>query len=241
MKKLKYIWLLYIGAMFGCENSDIMLYEQNAAVYFESDVFNYSFLEDTQLDSKIVKIMVDISGLPLDYDREFMVAYPANDTITTAEADQYKVGKGLVKANEYSGYLEIEIFKDDRLKDSIYSVALDIVSNQHFPEIRLNQKTMTFSFTNKVIKPANWKWLRWYFGKPFSTSWWTFVCEATGRTSLPYFPTDPDRETWWMDTDMIKAYQTITRLALEEYNAKHDEPLKHDDGEFEGQPVEMPS
>ena len=233
--------LLLLAGLWGCEKSDIMLYEQNAAVYFESGSYSYSFLEDPQADTKTVRLMVDISGSQVDYDREFTVSRPAVDTLTTAEPDQYKLGKGMVKANEYSGYVEVEIYKDERLNDSIYQVALEIQPNENFPEVRLNKKTMILSFTNKVIQPANWRWLRWYFGTPFSTRWWTFICEPTGRTSLPYFPTEADKETWWMSVGEVIAYQTITRLALEEYNAKHpNDPLTHDDGDYAGQKIEMP-
>lgn len=84
--------------------------------------------------------------------------------------------------------VEVELFRNGLLDDSIYQVALEIVHNEDFPEIRLNQKTMIISFTNKVIKPANWKRLRFYLGKTdqewFSTQWWKFVCWATGRTSF---------------------------------------------------------
>lgn len=239
MKRLIYLFL--IVCLFACESSDIMEYKQNAAVYFESSTFNYTFLEDPTFESKNIKLLVDISGLPVDYDREFNVTYPAEDTITTAEADQYVIGKGMVKANEYSGFVDVEIFKDSRLKDSIYSVALEIQPNEHFPEVRLNKKIMTISFTNQVIQPANWKWLRWYFGKQFSTRWWTFICEITKRTSLPYYPTHADKETWWMSREVLKSYQTMVRVALEKYNASHDEPLTHDDGLYKGTPVEMPS
>ena len=90
--------------------------------------------------------MVDISGSQVDYDREFTVSRPAVDTLTTAEPDQYKLGKGMVKANEYSGYVEVEIYKDERLNDSIYQVALEIQPNENFPEVRLNKKTMILSF-----------------------------------------------------------------------------------------------
>lgn len=243
MNRLKY----YVGSFLlawglcGCESSDIMLYEQNPGVYFIDGVYSYSFLEDPQATSKLVKLGVDITGSQVDYDREFVVTRPAVDTITTAEDDQYIIGKGVVKANECTGYVEVEILRDDRLNDSIYTVALEIQPGKDFPETRLNKKIMELSFTNKVVQPANWKWLRWYFGTPFSTRWWLFICEATGRTSLPYYP-NQDPEVWWMSVGEVTAYQTIVRLALEEYNAKHPgKPLTHDDGDYAGQPVEMPS
>lgn len=243
MKQLKQIGVgLAFAFLTGCGSSDIMLYEQNAAAYFESSAFSYSFLENPAETSHVVKIPVNISGLQVDYDRKFVVARPEKDTITTAEEDQYRIGEGVVKANEYSGLVEVELLRDKRLDDSVYTLALEIRPNEDFREVRLNKTTLQLSFTNKVIQPANWGWLKWYFGEPFSTRWWTFICEATGQTSLPYFPTNPDTETWWMDVDMIIAYQTIVRLALEEYNAKHpDAPLTHDDGKYAGQKVEMPN
>lgn len=232
--------LLSIGIS-GCQKTDIMQYQQNAGVYFEASTFGYSFLEHPDSTSKILRLSVDISGSQVDYDREFIVTRPAIDTITTAEDDQYRIGKAIVEANEYLGYVEVEVFKDDRLKDSVYTLALEIQSNEHFPEVRLNKKIMVVSFTNEVIRPANWRWLRWYFGNAFSSRWWTFICDATGRTSLPYYPSHADKETWWMTSEEIEAYQAMVRIALEKYNAEHQgDPLTHDDGEYAGQTVVMP-
>ena len=235
------IGLLSWAGLAACQHEDIMLYQQNPGVYFETATYSYSFLENPDSTSKILRLSVDITGSQVDYDRTFTVTRPAVDTITTAEDDQYQIGTGIVKANEYNGHVDIEIFKDDRLKDSIYNVALEIQPSADFPEVRLNKKIMVVSFTNEVIRPANWRWLRWYFGEPFSTRWWTFICEVTGRTSLPYYPTHEDQDTWWMSEAEIAAYQTMVRTALDEYNAEHpNDPLTHDDGEYAGQPITMP-
>lgn len=233
--------LLLMVCIIGCQQTDIMLYQQNAGVYFEAATYGYTFLENPDSTVKKLRLSVDITGSQVDYDREFIVTTPTVDTITTAENDQYRIGKAIVKANEYLGYVEVEVFKDERLKDSVYQLALEIQPNEYFPEVRLNKKIMVLSFTNKVIKPANWRWLRWYFGTPFSTRWWTFICEVTGKTSLPYYPTHADKETWWMSVEEIEAYQAMVRIALEEYNGKHpNAPLTHDDGEYAGQNVTMP-
>ncbi len=242
MKIRNYIVILLFGAIvcIGCNHEDIMLYQQNPGVYFEASTYNYTFLEHPDSTSKILRLSVDITGTQVDYDRIFTVTRPAMDTITTAGDDQYRIGTGIVKANEYNGYVEIEVFRDKRLNDSIYEVALVIQPGEDFPEISLNQKTMVVSFTNKVIQPANWRWLRWYFGQAFSTRWWTFICKVTGRTSLPYYDRHPDQETWWMSREEVEAYAAMVRIALAEYNAKHDEPLTHDDGEYAGQVITMP-
>ena len=234
--------LLFLPAVFiACQHEDIMLYQQNAGVYFEADAYSYSFLEHPDSTSKILRLSVDITGSQVDYDRTFTVARPAIDTITTAEDDQYQINTGVVKANEYAGHVDIQIFKDERLNDSIYELALEILPNEEFPEVRLNAKTMVVSFTNKVIKPANWdRWLRWYFGD-FSTNWWRFICDVTGRTSLPYYPNHDDQETWWMGDAELTAYQAMLRIALGEYNAEHpNDHLVHEDGDSVGQEVVMP-
>ena len=237
------ISLLLLSAIFtGCQHDDIMLYQQNPGVYFEAATYSYTFLEHPDSTSKILRLSVDITGSQVDYDRTFTVTRPELDTITTAEEDQYHIGTGIVKANEYTGYVDVEVFKDERLKDSIYELALEILPGEDFPEVRLNKKIMVVSFTNEVIQPANWRWLRWYFGEAFSTRWWTFICEVTGRTSLPYYPTHDDQETWWMSVEEVEAYQAMVRIALEEYNGEHpNDPLTHDDGDYAGQPIVMPS
>ena len=231
--------------LFGCEKSDIMLYEQHPAIYFEQETYSYSFLEDPDAENKTIRLLCDISGSQVDYDRKFDVRVSSIDSLTTAEPDQYRLGEGVVKANDYAGHFEVEVFKDQRLDDSVYQLALEIVPNDDFPEVRLNQKTLILSFTNKVIQPANWNKLRWYFGTGakdyFSTAWWKFICSVTGMTSLPFNDSDPDKETWWMTMEELIAHATRVHLALIKYNAdpnNPDRPLKHDDGPYAGQPIE---
>lgn len=250
MKKICLI--LFAAALFltGCDKSEISSYEQHAAVYFTQDNFNYSFLENPEAESHTLKLTCDISGLMTDYDREIKVRVSPVDSLTTAEPFQYRIVGGMVKANEYAGSVEVELFRNELLDDSIYQVALEIVPNEDFPEIRLNQKTMIISFTNKVIKPANWKRLRFYLGKTdqewFSTQWWKFVCWATGRTSFPFFDTDPDKETWWMTAEEVSAYKIIVQQALFKHNTNpapddpFEVPLRHDDGKYAGEIIEFP-
>ena len=233
--------MLCILSLWGCQKEDTMLYEQNPGVYFTSDKFNYSFLENPGQDTKTIKLAVDITGSQVDYKRMFLVTTPVKDTITTAEEDQYIIGKGVVEANEYNGYVEVELFSDQRLDDSIYVLQLEIQPTKDFPEVRLNKKNLVLSFTNKAIKPMNWSALALYFGNAFSSRWWNFICEATGRTSFPYNPADPDKETWYMTPGEIGSCYIMVRDALNKYNQDHPyEPLRHDDGDYAGEEVRLP-
>ncbi|MEG0796958.1 MAG: DUF4843 domain-containing protein [Odoribacter sp.] len=245
MKNIKYICLLFfLGSIAGCQKSDIMLYEQRAGVYFSTYSYAYSFTDNPGVDTTVLRLPVDITGLPMDYDREFIITLPAVDTITTAEDDQYKIGKGIVKAGEGKGFVELELYRDDRLKDSTYRLLLSIQRSPDFPEIRLNRFSMSVSFTERLIRPINWQYLS--LGD-YSTAWWRFILEVTEGNTLRHWTggpggaTNPDPEYWYMTYAELGAWRTVIRIALDDYNANHSEPLKHDDGEKKGEQVKMPN
>lgn len=246
MKHIKYICLFFLlGSITGCQKSDIMLYEQRAGVYFSAYTYDYSFADDPGVDTAVLRLKVDITGVPTDYDREFVVTLPNIDTVTTAEDDQYKIGKGIVKAGEGEGFVELEIYRDDRLKDSTYRVLLSIQRSPDFPEIRLKRFNMSVSFTERLIRPLNWNFLK--LGD-YSTAWWRFILEVTEGNTLRHWtggPTgsaNPDPEYWYMGYAELAAWQALIRVALDDYNANHlGDPLKHDDGEKKGEPVKIPN
>lgn len=226
-----------------CKKTDMMVYQQNAGVFFSQSAYSYTFVNDPTLTEKKLKLAVSISGLPVDYDRHFTIAHPANDTITTASPDQYEVGEGIVPAGEFTGTVDLTVKYDPSLDERIDTLRFEIVATEDFPEVRLNRSYATVAFTRMVIRPDNWNWLRWYFGTPYSTRWWLFILDVTGGNPLPYHGTlgSVDPETWPMSANEVKAWQTKVRLALEKYNREHPgEPLTHDDGDYAGTPVTMP-
>ena len=165
--------------------------------------------------------------------------------MTTAEEDQYKIGNCLVKAGEGKGFAEVELYKDERLRDSVYTLRFEIRKTADFPEIRLNRTIMTLSFTNRLIRPDNWNHLG--LGD-YSTAWWSFVLGVTEGNKLPYWmggPTaalNPDPEYYYMTFSELGAWKSRISKALDKYNADHPgEPLRHDDGLKKGEKVEMPA
>ena len=83
-----------------------------------------------------------------------------------------------------------------------------------------------------------------YF-EEYSDSWYRFILDATGLPSLPYWsprgsadPNNPDPERWTMTGTEVKAYAALVKEKLTEYNNEHPgNPLKHEDGEYKGQPA----
>ena len=159
----------------------------------------------------------------------------------------FTIGEGLVKSNEYRGYIPLQINYVPELDDSIYIARLRLVPNSDFQGVDLDQNTFTLRLTNKLTEPTNWTRLERYFG-PYSNSWYRFILETTGLSSLPYWTTNgaldssnPDPERWTMTLYEVKAYAAQVQIALQDYNRKHPQDhLKHEDGPEKGKEVVMP-
>ena len=239
MKEIKYIFLLGLTLMLGsCQKEEIMMYQQRAGVYFSTRSMAYSFTENPGVDTARLRLPVDITGSPVDYRREFKVTLPDFNPWTTAEEDQYKIGQGYVEAGEETGYVELELYKDERLLDSVYTLHLAIQKTPDFPEIRLNRFDMEITFTDKLIQPANWGYLN--LGT-FSSAWWRFVLNVTNGNPLRYWGgVNPDKDYWTMGYSELAVWRTVIRRELKKYNEPPEGPLVHDDGPSKGKPVEMP-
>ena len=81
MNKISYICLLLtVFWLSSCQKEEIRRYEQRAGVYFSTYQSSFSFIDQPDSDIAIVRLPVDITGLPAAYDREFAIALPWVDT-----------------------------------------------------------------------------------------------------------------------------------------------------------------
>lgn len=252
MKK-KYTVLGICACLFflaACQKDEIMLYEEAPGIYFNSSNTTYNFIENVaniEWGADTVNIPVLITGTAVDYDRPVNMEVALGDTLITAESHMYKILGGSIPANEYSGQVQVQVNYSEALDDSIYVVRFRINTNEYFPVVDLNQLTYSLSITNKFTQPANWSRLRSSFGN-YSNSWYTFILQATGLSSLPYWSTNgsadannPDPERWTMTYVEMRAYAALVKVALTDYNNSHPgEPLRHEDGDYKGQAVTMP-
>ena len=233
-----------------CEKDEINQYEQSPTVYFSEYSRTYTFTENLDklsMGFDTLRIPLQISGFATDYDREVAMEVVADDTLHTAEADMFSIGKGRIPANQFKGHIPLRINYTPALDDSIYKIRVKLVPTTDFPGVDLEGHKVTISITNKMTEPSNWPRIRRYFG-PYSNSWYRFILEATGLTSIPYWsyngsndPRNPDPERWTMTMYELKAYVNLVKVKLEEYNRKHPKDhLKHLDGPEEGKEVVMP-
>lgn len=243
MKNYKkyYIFILsFILLLSACKKEEIMLYQDDAAIYFAQKTYSYSFIEDIGAQTKTIYLPVLLSGETKDYDRFFEIE-PVYDTTTTAPKELFEISQGVVPKNSFNGSVAVVLKRNVTIDNSIVYLKVNLIGSDELDPII--GTTLVISWTGKIIQPVNWNWLRYYFGTPFSTAWYTFILEASGRSSLPYNPTlakaDPD--TWWMGLKQLVAYQLKVKEALMKYNAEHPgDGLKHDDGDYAGQFVTMP-
>lgn len=243
--------LALVSFLFGsCEREGVTMYEESPTVYFGESYRSYTFVENMdriKIGFDTIKLPLQISGSAVDRVREVVMEAVLDDTLHTAEADMFSVGKGFIEANEYKGYIPLRVNYLRVLDDSVYQIRLRLVANKDFPGVDLYGYTFTVSLTNKLTQPSNWSRIKNYFG-PYSNSWYRFILETTGLTSIPYWSTNgssdknnPDPERWTMTLYEVKAYAAMVKVALEDYNRKHpQDPLKHEDGEEKGKPVTMP-
>ncbi|MGN0068879.1 MAG: DUF4843 domain-containing protein [Prevotella sp.] len=222
-----------------CEKEEIPSFSGEPGIFLEGTSYSYSFMQDPAKDEKTINLSASISGTAQDRVRTFRVEVVPEET--TAPAESYEIGEGIVEPGKFQGTLPVKLRKSEALNTEIYDLAVKLVPTADFPEVRLLQTVYVISFTAKIIKPTNWDtWLKDFFGE-YSTRWWTMIMEWTGLSSLPYDPTNADRETWWMGYYDILAYKRLVVKKLAEYNEQHpNDPLTHDDGVMAGQPVTMP-
>lgn len=244
MKNLKkYKLLLYIIPFLfsACKKDNIEVYQDDPGIYFSLPSYSYSFTENAGAQTKTIYLPVKLSGSTKDYDRVFDVEV-VNDKNTTAASSLFQINKGVVLKNSFDGSVAIILKRNTIVDTSVVYLNVKLIgSNELDP---LMTKTLQVSWTGKIIQPVNWTWLRYYFGTPFSTGWYTYMLKEAGVPLLPYHGTlsKTDPVTWWMSAAQVVAYALKVKEALIKYNAAHPgDELKHNDGPYAGQLVTMPA
>lgn len=240
MKYLMKYSSLIVVILLSCKKQEIKTYQDDPGVYFTTPTYAYSFTEDIDATSKTIYLPIKLSGNKQEFDRSFKVQV-VNDTNTTVQSDLYEIKEGELLKNSFDGRVPVVLKRNILVDTSIVKLRVKLVGSADLDPM-LNQ-IMDISWTGKIIQPVNWKWLRFYFGTPFSTGWYKFMLQAAGVTSFPYDGTlsKTDPVTWWWTAAMIQAHALKVKEALIKYNADHPgNELKHNDGPNAGQLVVMP-
>lgn len=228
--------------MVACQKEELPLYQDTApALYMGLTTYSYSFIDDKDAQTKTIYLPVKLSGEMKDYDRSFKMK-AVYDSTTTAKTEWFEVQEGTLPKNSVDGTIPVVLKRNITVDTSLVNIVLELVPSDDLG-IMLNTKARV-TWTGKIIQPANWSWMRYYLGADFSTGWYEYIMEVTGRTSFPYFPTNADKETWWMSAGEIQGWGLMVKEALNEYNIKlqqqypdRDTAFVHTDGPKKGLPV----
>lgn len=240
---MKVSLLAILLCFISCEQEKIMMYEQVGGVVFTESVdISFSFFGLKEGQEPISKISASISGNAVDYDRAIKIAlYEGDETrVNTARPEQYEIIDGIVPAGSFTGTIPVKFNYTEDMSDSIFVFHIQIMPNDDFPVAGYDHAKVKISVTDQVIKPTNWRGLRWYFGEPFSKSWYEFILGVIEMDYIPYGTIDiPESEKW--SYDELTAYVAKVKSALNKYNKDHKEQLRHSkDGDAPNTIVEMP-
>ena len=176
-----------------CAKDKQLLFDEPAAIYVDSspDSVEYSFA--TSPTSKItdsVLVRFRIIGKAEPRDREIkLVARAGSD----AKAGyHYKIGKAVIKANEFAALVPIYLYRKAGLKDSTVLAMIDIQENADFKVGFPKRLRFKLTISDRLTKPTIWD-SAWspYFGT-YSEVKFRFLLSVTGRTDWSSFPFPAD-------------------------------------------------
>lgn len=230
------------SAFVSCDQEDTLMYRQEAGVRFMYQAADeYSFVDNYGETVYLYYIEVSTSGDSVDYDRKVSIAVVEDDTnyVNTARPDQYKLLEGVVPAGSFSGAVPVELHCTPDMSDSSFVVNIKLVPNEDFPLAGFDRRYFELSVTNQLVKPKNWGNLAFYFGQQFSISWYRFILNVLDMSYIPYPSAQEGDEKW--SYNQLLANVGKVKAALIQYNREHpNNPLRHEDGDYEGDEVKMP-
>lgn len=240
MKLIKAIFSLSFVVMIlvsACKKEELKIYQDESPSLYALSGYSFSFIEDPTAQTKTIYLTARLSGEPKDYDRSFKIE-AVFDSTTTAKPDWFEIKEGVLPKNSIEGRVAIVLKRNITIDTSLVGLSVQLVPSNELGTMLGTRASVTW--TGKIIQPVNWRWMRFYLGADFSTDWYKFLMQVTGRSSFPYDPVlaASDPVTWWMSVGEIQAWGLKVKEALIAYNLQHPEdPFVHNDGPKKGLPV----
>ena len=228
----------------GCQEQDMMRYEDDPAIYFaneelsayysvQSDSINHSFFiygEDVTTDT--VHVLIRTMGMPVDYDRPVKLVQTNAGAPDAAIAGTHYVpfddpalaDSFSIPAGEVSHFVPIVLLRDNSLKTETVRLELTLEGNEHFRQGIDEWRNFLVTTSDTAVKPKIWdSYWRYYFGASWGPEKMRFIIQSTGLTDFDTQPSDYSYLNWLGDT---------AKQALLEYNADRPEEewLREADG-----------
>lgn len=253
--KNRFIYYICLAAMAtlglsSCEDNETPVYDVSRTalniwcgtetIPVDSLTYNYSY----SMDEDSIMFFARVSGMPADHDRMFTLEV-VEGTIEEAEGS-YRVKTYTIPAGETEVecpiYFDTSLLKDDNLFTKNYGdgfLKFKLAPNNEFSEGVEEMSSLNIVLRNYLAKPDNWDSadnpylpLSRFFGE-YSDEKYQFMIDAldlidfkvNANASVTY-----DEETNEVSYNYANYLLEQVRIALEEYNATHEEPLKDASG-----------
>ncbi len=193
--------LLILGS---CKKAELLKYDQPAMAYFYKDYYNVTAVNDSTVysfaikpDAKIVdtiKVPIRIMGPAASVDRVVNVETIA-DSSTAIASTHYQLLPVIVKANEFTTFMQVIVKRTADLKLSEVKLWVEIKESSDFkPGIPATTPTNPHAGGNLKYKirlndiltqPSNWNVLTTFFGT-YSKVKYLFIIQTTGLSVFSY-------------------------------------------------------
>lgn len=212
-KNLIYILFLLGVCLSGCENENDSGYYNNIhRVYLPEEKLYYSFgLDSDEVKTAIVKVPVNISGLPVGEGKKVKAVIVGDtDTLTTATPDMYTPlpEEGVpVEKDSMVCYIPIELLRDHiPAIDTTFRIAVRLEANKDFG-IGVKERQLTVvSFSNYLEEPEAWSAkIMPYLGKYDPVKY---------RKLLEYFRTTPFSSLYNISNLTTKIYNNYNAIIM---------------------------
>ena len=236
------IMLLLVGAALvtGCEKSGLQPYTGGNTVGFWVHSINHSFYGEgvETLPKDTIVLDLAITGDVVDYDRHvdgtFILDAAGTEEKdlknTAVEGKDYKILGGVVKANEEYGEFMVEVYNTDELKEKELKLNLAIKENEDFSVGFGENRSITITWSQKIMQPTTWRAMRFFFCSTYSTQVYKIFMQVTGLKEFYYYEGIVSVDEAYV---MGRNFGNVLRA----YEKEHGTPMLHDDGTAAGTPI----
>lgn len=224
----------------GCQKEGLVGYSGGNSAGFWIHTINHSLYGKTVEEMARDTIVLDlaITGNLAPYDRQVDGTFipdkegtPQEELQNTAvEGKDYNILGGIIKANEEYGKFKVEIINSDYLKDHELKLHLSIKDNEHFVTGLGENRSIVITFSQKIMQPATWNAMRFFFCATYSTQVYKIFMEVTGLKEFYYYEGIVSQEEGYV---MGRNFGNVVRA----YEKEHGTPMLHDDGPAAGTPI----
>lgn len=199
-----------------CSKEKQLMFSEMTSVYVEASVDSTAYTFATSpvsVVSDTINIPLRIIGTATATDRE--VTFVPKAGATAKEGYHYKIGKVVIKANEFSTSVPVYVYRKPGLKDSVVRVELELKKNADFNLGFSDRLDYKLTISDILSKPTIWD-AAWsaYFGT-YSKVKFLFLLQVTGRTDWNAYPYPAD----------TRFMSQRAKNALLEYNQAHGDMI----------------